>query len=897
MPIPKAHFEHPCTTYKQAVTQKFSALGFKARNILVLYGSPEVSWHVNRDLYKSVTREAIPTVRLDAYGLRTEGKQASIECLLDLRRQLKNRDIDFSVFDYALWLYLSDRYFYMPLDSLSYQKRLKKIDRLGTITGKVSPYSGIIGASKDLNKQELLKDVGIEEVTSTALELIKSTTPELIEVFEAGLSLNSFLEKLNWFALHLNQRARQWWMERGAEDLKELKDNSLSPSDISQYLPLFLARSLKRHYQQSKLPPDKQKLVIFIDGYEALETHPETQQCLWLEQMMDQSEASPYILWVMTTDKKLNWMEDAEQHPILPLTNPEVNQILQDYEIDDLAHREKMIDLSLGNPQYLNAILSSWDEHYGRTDKPYKFPSSISELLGNQADIWGSRLYKLYQVLSVPNFWDAQILEALTEIVGISLSESQNIISDSPYIEVLGDEKASLNPLWKEYLHTHIDTVLSSEIHQRLFEIYQQRIESYTGLSSDIQQATHHALFSANVDDNIEWVLKRIQLEQEAQHHQEVIPVLVDITDSEDLSEILQTHAYLYLGESYIATREFQLAIEVLETARDQWENVELDDGLDAAETEYLLSEAYLRTQRIYDADNAAFNSLTLRQTKLEDSDLAIAESAMQLALVTQQQNTSKKHQEAIHYSKLSLSVIEKQAVVPRLQLAQYQYFAAQIVSTPHTLDDATHLCRQALQKLELIGKHETYLAIECHCLLGNLMVQMGERHLSEAFYQFTIASQLAEQLLGPTHAFYTSIIQARIGILKHIGQDEEANELETQLADYKLIQVQEDSIDLAYALNHRGYSLSERGKYGRAEPLYLQALQMRQKLMGTEHPDVANSLNNLALLYYYQGRYEEAEPLYVQALQMNQKLMGTEHPDTLTIQRNLEICRQQMNE
>jgi len=41
-------------------------------------------------------------------------------------------------------------------------------------------------------------------------------------------------------------------------------------------------------------------------------------------------------------------------------------------------------------------------------------------------------------------------------------------------------------------------------------------------------------------------------------------------------------------------------------------------------------------------------------------------------------------------------------------------------------------------------------------------------------------------------------------------------------------------------------------GKYKEAEPLYQQALALRQKLLGDDHPDVAASLNNLALLYYF---------------------------------------------
>lgn len=38
---------------------------------------------------------------------------------------------------------------------------------------------------------------------------------------------------------------------------------------------------------------------------------------------------------------------------------------------------------------------------------------------------------------------------------------------------------------------------------------------------------------------------------------------------------------------------------------------------------------------------------------------------------------------------------------------------------------------------------------------------------------------------------------------------------------------------------------------------------------MGADHPDVAATLNNLAFLYYSQAQYGKAEPLYKQALEM----------------------------
>ncbi len=104
--------------------------------------------------------------------------------------------------------------------------------------------------------------------------------------------------------------------------------------------------------------------------------------------------------------------------------------------------------------------------------------------------------------------------------------------------------------------------------------------------------------------------------------------------------------------------------------------------------------------------------------------------------------------------------------------------------------------------------------------------------------------------------------------------------------------QYQLESEKAALLLARTGYYLNERGRYSEAEPLYQQALEMRKRLLGDEHPDVALSLNNLAGLYDSQGRYSEAEPLYQQSLQIFEQTLGTEHPNTITVRNNLESLR-----
>ena len=93
-----------------------------------------------------------------------------------------------------------------------------------------------------------------------------------------------------------------------------------------------------------------------------------------------------------------------------------------------------------------------------------------------------------------------------------------------------------------------------------------------------------------------------------------------------------------------------------------------------------------------------------------------------------------------------------------------------------------------------------------------------------------------------------------------------------------------------ALLLSRAGDYFMQLGRYSEAEPLYVEALRMRKRLLVPEHPDVALSLNNLAELYRSQGRYEEAEPLLVEALEMYNRLLGVEPPDVALGLNNLAL-------
>ena len=81
---------------------------------------------------------------------------------------------------------------------------------------------------------------------------------------------------------------------------------------------------------------------------------------------------------------------------------------------------------------------------------------------------------------------------------------------------------------------------------------------------------------------------------------------------------------------------------------------------------------------------------------------------------------------------------------------------------------------------------------------------------------------------------------------------------------------------------------LEENGDFNSAEQLKVQVMDMRNKLLGAEHPETLVSMEDLARTYQDQGRWNEAEKLLIQVMDKSKELLGAEHPDTITTMGSL---------
>jgi tetratricopeptide (TPR) repeat protein len=91
---------------------------------------------------------------------------------------------------------------------------------------------------------------------------------------------------------------------------------------------------------------------------------------------------------------------------------------------------------------------------------------------------------------------------------------------------------------------------------------------------------------------------------------------------------------------------------------------------------------------------------------------------------------------------------------------------------------------------------------------------------------------------------------------------------------------------------NNIGAVYDNQGDYPKALEFHLKALNIREKVLGKEHPDIAMSYNNIGSVFFFQGDYPKALEYLQKALSILEKVLGPDHPNTKTGKENMKICQ-----
>ncbi len=100
---------------------------------------------------------------------------------------------------------------------------------------------------------------------------------------------------------------------------------------------------------------------------------------------------------------------------------------------------------------------------------------------------------------------------------------------------------------------------------------------------------------------------------------------------------------------------------------------------------------------------------------------------------------------------------------------------------------------------------------------------------------------------------------------------------------------------DYAWSVNNLALLFVAISNYEKAEQFFLEAITIREKALGKEHVDYAASLNGLAHLYRLKGNYEKAEPIFFEAKAIIAKALGIEHSQHIAVMNNLSLLYRDM--
>ena len=172
---------------------------------------------------------------------------------------------------------------------------------------------------------------------------------------------------------------------------------------------------------------------------------------------------------------------------------------------------------------------------------------------------------------------------------------------------------------------------------------------------------------------------------------------------------------------------------------------------------------------------------------------------------------------------------------------------------------------------------------------LAELYRDQGRDEDAELLYSQVL--EISRRLLGEDHPSTAQSLNNLAFLYQSQGRYGEAEPLYLQALEIRRRILGEDHPE---TVKVRESLENLRRDYGKVESLYNLAIKISRAL-GDDHPHAANSLNNLAEFYRDQGRYGEAESLYTQALEILEKRLGPEHPNTVTVRENLEALRREL--
>ncbi len=321
-----------------------------------------------------------------------------------------------------------------------------------------------------------------------------------------------------------------------------------------------------------------------------------------------------------------------------------------------------------------------------------------------------------------------------------------------------------------------------------------------------------------------------------------------DLDDEENATLNLQ------MGQSAYAMGKYVFAEKRLKTAQHYFEKSYRTNELNYMKTIASRGLLYTTTGRFGLANEFTVKALELRQSKLGNTNMAVAASLNNYAVLhynTGMYNESEKEfNEAINVIKANkLQEAMPYAIVLNNQAMLYQSMG--------NYEAAVKLLKEAMN---LSGNLEAAKARNQLKFLSNLALlyqQMGKYDEAEKIYielDKKVEKGKAEQANMLNNYAILSLLMKK--------EDKVETMLKQSAAIYKT-SIGETSPAYAKAVSDLGNFYRFKARYKEAEPLLQSALQIREQALGENHPLYIQSQEDMALLLWKKKEFKKAITLY----------------------------------
>ena len=196
---------------------------------------------------------------------------------------------------------------------------------------------------------------------------------------------------------------------------------------------------------------------------------------------------------------------------------------------------------------------------------------------------------------------------------------------------------------------------------------------------------------------------------------------------------------------------------------------------------------------------------------------------------------------------------------------------------------------RTAAERLKLAPEALNARIAELEMLIaGSDFTGLALQALDANVFQTALAAigkQFADQPLVKARLLHTVAMT-----LRGLGLLEAATTPQQEALAIRRRVLGNDHPDTLASINQMGILLWTQGKLTEAEPYYQESLEGRQRVLGHEHPDTLESVSIMGGFLREQGKLAEAEPYCRAALESQRRVLGDEHPQTITSINNMGL-------